>query len=534
MSQKKSKGFVFMTPKEWKDKGFVYIPPTQKPHFVISKTQSASKVKEPQDELRKSMAQKLSKHNRYMLSYKHKPQVSQMQQIRVPSSHVPQVQQTGEPSPQAMQHQIQQMSGPFSQVPDLPQTSGLQLQVPHISQESEPFLLPLPPIQQTQQMTTYVERHKCSICHKVFSQKDTLEAHLKVHQVERRECSICHEVFSHNAYLEAHLKVHQVEKIECCICQKVFLRKYDLEVHMLMVHGPSNKRYTCNICHKNCLTKSSFEEHLKVDHELALKVTTRPCDKRYVCNICYKEFSQGEGSLREHMSKVHQFQYPEGDSSPNGKDAKTPTTNEGSKNSTSNQAPIWVLDGPIAKVVPATYRYIHYDKSNPPTSPKDVDEVMEKEEDPLRMSHSPSRSPVRKEQEAGTQTLKIESKEQTVEEFSLDISPDISTSIKHECDEKNFIDFPSSYPNLICPSQVKQESEEEVDEDPLFIATSSYDSIKKEVKDESKELKVFDVFVDVGHHSESSLSVQVRGETGSIWQRRPLCKCERRIREYLY
>merc|ERR1712126_570598 len=150
---------------------------------------------------------------------------------------------------------------------------------------------------------------------------------------------------------------------------------------------------------------------------------------------------------------------------------------------------------------------------------------------------------------------KNESEEQVCEELAVDTSPDIFTSIKDECDEKNLIDFPSSSlshmskevtllhasstldkqskrktniatmdrlptitdPNLICLSQVKQEPEEEVGEDPLYIPTSSFDFIKVEVKDEPKELEVSDVFVDIKY--ESTLSVQMRDEKLGVYDK---------------
>ena len=67
-------------------------------------------------------------------------------------------------------------------------------------------------------------RHPCDICGKIFSTRDVLNAHRKLHTTENFKCDQCDQKFKSNKYLYKHKQKHLgVKKFICAFCGKSFL-----------------------------------------------------------------------------------------------------------------------------------------------------------------------------------------------------------------------------------------------------------------------------------------------------------------------
>ena len=109
----------------------------------------------------------------------------------------------------------------------------------------------------------------CETCQKSFSQKCSLNRHIKtVHdKIKDFECQICIKRFSTKTDLTRHIKtVHdKVRDFECHICNKTYSQKYNLENHIKIVHNKV-KNFECNICHKKFSRKSDLQSHMNLIH----------------------------------------------------------------------------------------------------------------------------------------------------------------------------------------------------------------------------------------------------------------------------
>ncbi|KAK9981903.1 hypothetical protein ABG768_001426 [Culter alburnus] len=57
---------------------------------------------------------------------------------------------------------------------------------------------------------TGVRAFQCSVCSKRFTQKSSLNVHMRTHRVERTfTCGVCHRAFTHRTLLERHALQHQ-------------------------------------------------------------------------------------------------------------------------------------------------------------------------------------------------------------------------------------------------------------------------------------------------------------------------------------
>ena len=84
----------------------------------------------------------------------------------------------------------------------------------------------------------------CQICHKSYSNKRSLNQHMKFHDESKAlKCDVCLKLFSCKSSLEVHYRIHTGEKpFACQICNRKFARNSDLIKHH-NIHTKSNGIY---------------------------------------------------------------------------------------------------------------------------------------------------------------------------------------------------------------------------------------------------------------------------------------------------
>ncbi|XP_001654768.2 zinc finger protein 519 [Aedes aegypti] len=155
---------------------------------------------------------------------------------------------------------------------------------------------------------------KCDSCHKTYCRKDNLRQHQeREHLLIRYHCDICGKIFSTRDVLNAHRKLHNTESFKCDQCDQVFKTTKYLYKHKQKHLGI--KKFICTYCGKGFLVGEYLKDHLRI----------HTGEKPFDCKICGKLF-RTTNHLRQH-TRTHSI--------PVISDQKSPSDGDISRNENS-------------------------------------------------------------------------------------------------------------------------------------------------------------------------------------------------------
>ena len=147
------------------------------------------------------------------------------------------------------------------------------------------------------------KEHICKFCHKKYSNKHSLNQHLKVHDESNSfKCDVCLKVFSHKSLLTRHYRTHTGEKpFACQICNSKFARISSLVRHQAIHSGFRSYKCTIYTVERYFKTKCQLNNHMVYHFEL-----------KFACNYCGRKFyttSNLKTHEKTHLKKIKYFSF---------------------------------------------------------------------------------------------------------------------------------------------------------------------------------------------------------------------------------
>ncbi|XP_023945997.1 zinc finger protein PLAGL1-like [Bicyclus anynana] len=146
----------------------------------------------------------------------------------------------------------------------------------------------------------------CTVCGKTFNRKDHLTNHVRVHNPVKKlytcERPDCRKSYTSLLSYRKHAALHSAEEgnLQCKICNEVFSTKQDIVNH-LKVHTGSrtpksetDKKFTCDHCDRKFFTAKDVRRHLVVH-------TGR---RDFLCPYCPQKFGRKDHLVR-HVKNAH-------------------------------------------------------------------------------------------------------------------------------------------------------------------------------------------------------------------------------------
>ena len=139
--------------------------------------------------------------------------------------------------------------------------------------------------------------HLCEQREKSFA-RNGLKFHIQtIHKKKRHNCEEFGKTFSQKVSLQLHMRTqHSTDKPEfqCKYCQKTFSYLQNMVSHQESAH--LKLKHPCDLCSKLFTCQQNLKNHIKEVHE---KV------KNFACKICSKTFSRAN-NLKAHIQAVHE------------------------------------------------------------------------------------------------------------------------------------------------------------------------------------------------------------------------------------
>lgn len=87
-------------------------------------------------------------------------------------------------------------------------------------------------------LTAFVDSsvgHRCEFCLKLYATRRILEIHISTVHLKQRPypCGICHQTFTQRGTLNRHLRIHTGERFQCIDCGRSYTQKFGLHMHRM-------------------------------------------------------------------------------------------------------------------------------------------------------------------------------------------------------------------------------------------------------------------------------------------------------------